>query len=154
MNGFLSLSILLLLSSSGLAADPDDDQIRGTFRMFVAAQNAHDADAVGDLLLDSPDFLWITKGTPVWGRSAALARFQSLYAGTWRLDPDTTALRIIHIRSDVVHLVAPVQFTIGAPGHPPQTILFYLNQVLVRTERGWKVSSILPLPAAPPQEMK
>jgi hypothetical protein len=41
-------------------------------------QNAHDAKTQGTLLADSPQFLWITRGTAVWGRGAALQRFAKL----------------------------------------------------------------------------
>ncbi|MCK1734611.1 hypothetical protein IVA79_11740 [Bradyrhizobium sp. 138] len=37
-------------------------EARATFDRFVAAQNAHDVQAVEALLLASPDFLWITRG--------------------------------------------------------------------------------------------
>src|ERR1700740_1948288 len=68
------------------ASGAPDDEVRATFERFVAAQNAHDVMAVESLLLNSPDFLWITRGTPVWGHDAALKRFTALYEGTWRLD--------------------------------------------------------------------
>lgn len=61
------------------------DDVRAVFERFVAAQNAHDLKAVGDMLSDAKDSLWITRGSPVWGREAALQRFQTLYQGTWRL---------------------------------------------------------------------
>jgi hypothetical protein len=35
-------------------------------------------------------------------------------------------------------------FKIGAPGQPPQQMKFLMNQVLVKTQSGWKLSSILP----------
>jgi hypothetical protein len=35
-------------------------------------------------------------------------------------------------------------FKIGAPGKPPQQMKFLMNQVLVKTQSGWKLSSILP----------
>jgi ketosteroid isomerase-like protein len=65
------------------------DGVKAQFSRFVAAQNAHDLKAVGDMLLDGPQFLWITRGEPVWGREAALKRFEALYQGTWSLDPKT-----------------------------------------------------------------
>ena len=67
--------------------------MRATFERFVAAQNEHDAKAVEALLLDSPNFLWITRGTPIWGVDAALKRFATLYQGRWRLDPDAAGLK-------------------------------------------------------------
>ena len=42
-----------------------EDEVRATFERFVAAQNAHDEKALAGLLLDAPDFLWITRGTAV-----------------------------------------------------------------------------------------
>jgi len=49
---------------------------RPIFERFVAAQNAHDEKEVSDLLIDTSDFLWITRGTAVWGRDAAMKRFE------------------------------------------------------------------------------
>jgi hypothetical protein len=56
------------------AAAAPDDEVRATFERFVTAQNAHDLKAVEALLLSSPSFLWITRGTAIWGQEAALLR--------------------------------------------------------------------------------
>src|SRR2546422_2289239 len=77
--------LALLITPSTASANPQDE-VRAAFDQFVVAQNAHDIAAVGALLLDSPSFLWITRGTPIWGHAAALQRFESLYKGTWRLE--------------------------------------------------------------------
>jgi hypothetical protein len=119
--------------------------VRGTFDRFVAAQNAHDIKAVESLLLGSPNFLWITRGAPVWGRDAALQRFASLYQGTWRLDPEGSALRVIMLGEGAAQLYVPINFTLGAPGQPAQPTRFLMNMVLVTTPAGWQVSSILPI---------
>ena len=70
------LASTLMLSSGRAAADTNSD-VKATFDRFVTAQNAHDLSAVRELLLDSPDFLWVTRGAPIWGRDAALRRFPS-----------------------------------------------------------------------------
>ena len=62
---------------------------------FVAVQNTHDEKAVTSLLLDSPEFLWITRGTAVWGRGPAMKRFAALYQGTWQLAPDPSELKVM-----------------------------------------------------------
>ena len=82
----VTLMTLILTIKPAIAAP--EDEVRATFDRFVVAQNAHDIKAVESLLLRSPNFLWITRGTPVWGHDAALKRFGALYDGTWRLDPD------------------------------------------------------------------
>jgi hypothetical protein len=129
------------------AAAVSDDEVRATFDRFVAAQNAHDIKAVEALLLASPNFLWITRGTPVWGQEAALKRFAALYEGTWRLDPDPSGVKVMMIGEGAAQIYAPILFTTAPVGQPPQQTRFLMNQVLVRTSSGWKVSSILPIPA-------
>jgi hypothetical protein len=129
-----------------LAAAPEDE-VRATFDHFVAAQNGHDAKAVEALLLDSPNFLWITRGTPVWGVDPAMKRFATLYQGTWRLDPDAASLKVMMLADGVAQLYVPIMFTIGPSGQSAQPTRFLMNQVLVKTATGWRVSSILPMPA-------
>jgi hypothetical protein len=147
-------AIRFILATVAVAAAPlaaaSPDEVRQAFERFVAAQNAHDVRAVEGLLLDSPDFLWITRGTPVWGREAALKRFEALYKGTWQLAPEAGALKVVMLEQNAAQLFVPIAFTIGAPGQAPQSTRFLMNQVLVKTPAGWKVSSILPIPAPAP----
>jgi ketosteroid isomerase-like protein len=142
--------VSLAVAATPLAAASPQDEVRQTFDRFVAAQNAHDLRAVENLLLDSPDFLWITRGTPIWGREASLKRFKALYEGTWQLAPEAGALKIVMLGEAAAQLFVPIAFSIGAPGQAPQTTRFLMNQVLVRTPAGWKVSAILPIPAPAP----
>jgi hypothetical protein len=109
--------------------------------------NAHNIKAVESLLLGSPNFLWITRGMPVWGHDAALKRFTALYEGTWRLDPEASDLKITMVADGVAQVYLPINFTIGAAGQPPHQTRFLMNQMLVKTPDGWRVSSILPIPA-------
>ena len=140
--------VLAILVPYSLFAAPEDE-VKAVFERFVAAQNAHDLKAVGELLLDAPHFLWITRGTPIWGREAALKRFETLYQGTWRLEPDTAALRVMMVGDNAAHVYVPIVFTIGAAGQEAQTTRFLMNQILVKTSGGWRVASILPIPVPP-----
>ena len=140
----LAAAISLACAFSGVKASTEDE-VRATFDRFVQVQNAHDTKALETLLVDSPQFLWITRGTVVWGRDAALQRFAKLHEGTWRLDPEPTSVRVVPISGDVAELHATVQFTTGAPGQPAQVTRTLLNQVLVRSAGTWRVMSILPI---------
>jgi uncharacterized protein (TIGR02246 family) len=140
----------LVIAVAPRAAASPDDEVRQTFDRFVAAQNAHDLKAVEGLLLDSADFLWITRGTPVWGRDAALKRFEALYKGTWQLAPEGRSLKVVMLGDGAAQLFVPISFSIGAPGQAPQTTRFLMNQVVVKTPAGWRVSAILPIPAPAP----
>ena len=77
----IGLALLLgAMARPALAAS--EDEVRATFERYVAAHNAHDEKALAALLLDSPDFLWITRGTAVWGHDPAMKRFDGLFQGT------------------------------------------------------------------------
>lgn len=127
-----------------------DDEVRAAFERFVQVQNAHDTKALEGLLADSPRFIWITRGTVVWGREAALQRFSKLYEGTWRLDPEYGSLQVVPVSDTVAQLHVPVQFTTGATGQPAQVTRLFLNQVLVKSAGAWRVISIFPVPAPAP----
>jgi ketosteroid isomerase-like protein len=140
----LALLFRALVRIPALAATEDD--VRATFDRFIAAQNAHDDKALSGLLLDSPDFLWITRGTAVWGHDQAMKRFAGLFQATWQLAPDPYGLKVTILGDGVAQLFVPIVFTIGNAGQPPQTTTFLMNQVLRKTADGWKISSILPIP--------
>jgi Domain of unknown function (DUF4440) len=142
----LATAVALICSVGGARASTEDE-VRATFDRFVQVQNAHDTRALGTLLADSPKFLWITRGTAVWGHEAALQRFAKLHQGTWRLEPDPTSIRVVPLSDGAAQLHAIVQFTIGAPNQPPQVVRYFLNQVLVKSDGAWRVMSIFPIPA-------
>jgi len=140
----------LLTMSTGQALAGVDDDVKATFDRFVAAQNAHDVSAVRDLLLDSPNFLWVTRGAPIWGREAALKRFETLYQGTWKLSPDTSNLKVVLLSDTTAQLFVPIMFNIGPAGQPAPDAPFLMNQTLVKTAAGWRIANILPIPLPPP----
>jgi ketosteroid isomerase-like protein len=141
----IALATVLMLCAGSVQAGTEDE-VKAQFSKFVAAQNAHDLKAVTDTLLDSPQFLWITRGAPIWGREAALKRFEALYQGTWSLDPKTDELKILELQPGVAQLYVPITFMIAPAGQTAQPARFLMNQTLVKTPEGWKVSSILPIP--------
>ena len=147
MPRFLRALLASLFLVAGSAAASTEAEVRSTFEKFVQVQNAHDAKALETMLVDSPQFLWITRGMTIWGREAALQRFSKLYEGTWKLEPDFGALRVIPLGQDVAALHVPVVFTTGAAGPPPQTVRIFLNQVMVKSGGAWRVMSIFPVPA-------
>jgi ketosteroid isomerase-like protein len=134
-----------MICAGSVQAGPEDE-VKAQFSKFVAAQNAHDLKALGDMLLDSPQFLWITRGAPIWGREAALKRFEALYQGTWFLDPKTDELKVFELQPGVAQLYVPITFMIAPAGQTAQPARFLMNQILVKTPEGWKVSSVLPIP--------
>jgi uncharacterized protein (TIGR02246 family) len=145
---FAFLILFLLLSTAGIVRADSEDEVKAVFAKFVAAQNAHDLKEVGALLQDSAQFLWITRGSPVWGHDAAIKRFEALYQGTWSLDPKMDELKVVELQPGAVaQLYVPITFMIGPAGQTAQPTRFLMNQVLVKAGGSWKITSILPIPA-------
>lgn len=146
----IGLVFVACLFFAGNAASAPEDDVKAQFDRFVAAQNAHDANAVRELLLDSPNFLWITRGTTIWGRDAAINRFESYYQGTWHLAPDSSTVRIFMLSETAAQLYVSIMFTTGAVGQPAQATPVLMNQTFVKTPSGWRVASLLPISLPPP----
>lgn len=107
------------------------------------------SDSPRDVLLDSPNLLWVTRGAPIWGRDAALKRFETLYEGTWKLSPDTSNLKVVVLGDTTAQLFVTITFNIGPPDQPAPEAPFLMNQTLVKTAAGWRIASILPIPVPP-----
>ena len=139
----VSFAAVAMLATSPVDAAPEDE-IRSTFSKFVDAQNAHNLKAVGELLSDSSNFLWIAPGRIVRGRDAAIHRFGELFQSTWRVDPDWSTFQIVMLDVSTAEIFVRVSTTIGGPAQSAQ-----MNHILVNTARGWQVLSILPGNAPP-----
>lgn len=142
----LGLSILVLVSVVWMQvpamADPRDD-ILHLYKRFVDAQNAHDLAAVRSLLSDSPDFLWVSDGRPVWGADATVSRMSSFQqSAVWRVVPALDRARAIVLSADVGILHLPLVLTIGST-HAPDHLPFLVEMVARRGVNGWKIEALL-----------
>jgi len=151
VKGILTLAVMIAVAIPGLArAATMEDEVRAVFDKYIAAQNAHDLRTVQALLVDSPDFLWISRGKPVWGRDAALRSLEERYKGTWHIDFDRKEFRVISVSRRVAQVYAPTQLTVGEPGAEPAKNRLYINLMMVKKPEGWRITSILPI-LVPPQ---
>ena len=137
----ITVLLTVVINSKGTTKD---DPIT-LFEEFIKAQNQHDLTALNNLLVDSPDFIWITQGQTIWGKESALKRFENLYKGTWNLEPDKSNFKIILLDKKTSHIYVPITFTIGALGKEPKQIKFLMNMIIVNKSGRWKVSAILPI---------
>jgi uncharacterized protein (TIGR02246 family) len=126
-----------------------EEEVRAVFDKWIAIQNAHDLKGIRNLLSDSPDMLWISRGKPIWGRDAALKTLEERYKGTWKIDVDKKDLRVISVSRRVAQVYAPTQLTAGEPGADPSRNRLYINLVMVKKPEGWQIVSILPILVAP-----
>lgn len=140
------LALVTTIGAGGRAqAAANDAEARIIFERFIAAQNAHNADEVKAMLLDSPSTLLFARGVDTRGRDAVAARFKEYYEGTWHLEPDMSRFRVAVISNDVMQVLVPIVFTRGLPGKPPQQNVFLISQTYVQDANGWHVASIMPV---------
>lgn len=126
-----------------------EEEVRAVFDRYVAIQNAHDLKSMRNLLVDSPDVLWITRGKPIWGREAALRELEERYKGTWHIEFDPKELRVISVSRRVAQVYATTQLTVGDAGAKPAKTRAYINLVMVKKPEGWQIASILPIQVPP-----
>lgn len=146
---FLFFAALAAIGTLAHAATMEDE-VRAVFDKYIAIQNAHDLKSMRSLLADSPDFLWISRGKPIWGREAALKSLEERYKGSWRIDVDRKELRIISVSRRVAQVYALTLLTVGDPGVDPAKSRLYINLMMVKKPEGWQIVSILPI-LVPPQ---
>src|SRR5262245_45249860 len=127
-----------------------EDEVRAVFDKWIATQNAHDLKGMRNLLSDSPDVLWISRGKPIWGREAALKTLEERYKGTWKIDVDKKEIRVISVSRRVAQVYAPTLLSAGDPGTEPSRNRLHINLVMVKKPEGWQIVSILPI-LVPPQ---
>ncbi len=140
MRNILALLLAFCLGAPAYA-DPRQE-VRALYETFVAAQNAHDIDAVRTVLSDSPDFLWISDGRPVWGREAMLTRMAGFQnADVWRVEPEYDASRVIILDADTAVFHLPLVLVVGPEASPAR--LKWLVEVLCQKEAaGWRVAGL------------
>lgn len=144
------LMLIALVSVGTLArASTMEDEVRAVFDKYIATQNAHDLKGMRNLLSDSPDMLWISRGKPIWGKDAALKSLEERYKGTWKIDVDKRELRVISVSRRVAQVYAPTELSVGEPGAEPARNRLYINLVMVKKPDGWQIVSILPILVLP-----
>jgi hypothetical protein len=145
---FVSIVAAIAFAMVGLPAMAgSEDDVRASFDKFVTAQNAHDLNAIAPLLLDSPNFLWVGRRGAVWGNDAVLKRLAVQFEGVWKLVPTAAEPKVVVLDANVVQLSAFAALTTGTPFDKPRTENYLMNLLFVRTTSGWKISTILPVPA-------
>jgi hypothetical protein len=118
-------------------ATPEVD-VKAAFGAFIVAQNTHDLKAVGELLSDSSDFIWIDPGSVVRSRADALKRFDALFRDKWRIDPAWLTLQVVMLDAWTAEVIVYATINNG-----PATKLTRINQVMVSTPGGWRVLTIV-----------
>ncbi len=138
----LGLSLLIALPLATQARADVSDDVKALYGRFAAAQNARDLAAVKALLIDSPDFLWVSDGKSVWGRDALverMGRFQTLEV--WHVEPLLDRARVVAVSEDVAYLHMPLDLHLGGKAAPSVT-RFLVSILCRRAAGGWRIAAL------------
>ena len=130
----------------------DIEAIRALFLRQAAGETAHDIEVIKSILANTPPgqpdpVNFVARAYCFWGREAVVDHFRTVFAGTWRFEPDEDAIRILPLGPDAAHIYAPTRITVGAAGQEAATYTFLVNEIAIRTAEGWRIAAIIPVPA-------
>ena len=130
----------------------DIEAIRALFLRQAAGETAHDIEVIKSILANTPPgqpdpVNFVARAYRFWGREAVVDHFRTVFAGTWRFEPDEDAIRILPLGPDAAHIYAPTRITVGAAGQEAATYTFLVNEIAIRTGEGWRIAAIIPVPA-------
>jgi uncharacterized protein (TIGR02246 family) len=134
-------------------SNDDIEAIRALFLRQAAAETAHDLEALDTVFARSAPgqadpVNFVARAYRFWGREAVLEHFRTVFNGTWRFEPEEAEIRVMPISADVAHIYAPTRITLEAADGTEATHRFLVNEFAVRTEDGWRITTIVPVPAA------
>jgi len=138
-----AIAMAFALALSGAAHADPAAEARQLYERFVAAENASDFDAVRSVLLDSPQFLWVTNGLSIWGRDAAVRRMADYHtAEVWHIQPDEAKAVAVEVSSGASVLHVPLELSIGSKADGPDHFHFLVSALCVATPQGWRIAAL------------
>ncbi|HME80532.1 MAG TPA: nuclear transport factor 2 family protein [Candidatus Eremiobacteraceae bacterium] len=140
------LAASLVLPAVARASDDPPkawQDVRALVVRFNDAQNSHDLDVIGALLLDSPDFTWADGPLTLRGHDAAMSQLAAMYqSATWSVLPDYGSLNIRLLSPDAADVSLPAQFKEDVANQDTLVTRSVVYERAIRTPQGWRLASV------------
>ena len=132
--------------------DEDRQAVEAVFIRQAEAATAHDIDAFAGVLASAPagepdPVVLLARSYQFWGKPALIEHFKDTFKGVWKFEPDVAKIRVAPLSADAAQLYAPTRVTAGASEATAKTASFLVYETAVRTADGWRIASIVPVPA-------
>ncbi|MFM0120719.1 MULTISPECIES: YybH family protein [unclassified Paraburkholderia] len=155
---FFAVVILAAANATAYAAathrftEKDRQEVKDVFLRQAAAATAHDIVAFERVLASAPagqpdPIAFVARAYQFWGKPALIEHFKETFKGVWKFEPNVESIKIVPLTADVAQLYAPTQITLGASEASARSAPFLVYEVAVRTPEGWRIASIVPVPA-------
>jgi len=128
-------------------------EIKRAYRDLIDAENKHDVPAVKAMVWDSASTLFVAKAPTgwhgYWGIEDVIQHLHDMYQTSFRIDPIYNEERVVFITGDIAETYAPVKITVAYGGQNPVPRPFIMVLLWIRTTRGWKMATDIPIPVPP-----
>jgi hypothetical protein len=139
----VALALLAALSIASPTRASPSDEVQALYRAFAAAQNMRDLGKVRELLLDSPQLLWVSDGKSIWGRDAVLKRmalFQE--ARIWQVEPELDKAVAVPVADNAAYLHLPLELRLAFSEAAPERLRFLVSVLCVKSPVGWRIAAL------------
>jgi ketosteroid isomerase-like protein len=152
-NGVAATGLLIVAACLANAQTSTDLEIKRAYKNLIDAESRHDLAAVKGMVWDSPSALFVAKA-PVgwrgyWGIDDVMQHLHDMYQQPFRIDPVYEEEKVAFITPDVAETYAPVKITVAYGGQNPAPKPFIMVLLWVRTPKGWKMTTDIPIPVPP-----
>ena len=132
--------------------EQDRQEVKAVFLKQAAAATAHDIAAFEQVFAPTPPgqpdpVTFVARAYQFWGKTALIDHFTETFKGVWRFEPDAERVKVIALTPDTAEIYAPTQVTSGTSSETAKTAPFLVYEVAVRTPEGWRIATIVPVPA-------
>ncbi len=139
-----------LLAFQVAARETPETEIKRAYRHLIDAENNHDVPAVKGMVWDSAATLFVAK-VPVgwhgyWGIEDVIQHLHDMYQGAFRIDPIYEEEKVVFLTPEVAETYAPVKITVAYGGQNPIPRPFIMVLLWIKTGKGWKMATDIPIP--------
>jgi len=135
------------------AAETPEAEVKRAYKNLIDAEDKHDLPAVRGMVWNSAATLFVAKA-PVgwrgyWGIDDVIEHLHDMYQGTFRIDPIYEEEKVVFLTPELAETYAPVKITVAYGGQNPAPRPFIMVLVWIKTTRGWKMATDIPIPVPP-----
>ena len=144
---------LLLFARIPVPAETLETEIKRAYKNLIDAENKHDLPAVRAMVWHSPSTLFVAKALVgwhgYWGIDDVVGHLRDMYREPFRIDPIYEEERVVFLKSDIAETYAPVNITVAYAGQNPVPKPFIMVLLWIKTSKGWKMTTDIPIPIPP-----
>jgi ketosteroid isomerase-like protein len=143
----------LILNHAAVGQTPPEQEVKRIYKALIDAENKHDLSAVRTMIWNSASTLFVAKA-PVgwhgyWGIDDVAQHLHDMYQQSFRLDPVYEEEKVVFITPNVAETYAPVKITVAYGDQNPVPKPFIMVLVWIKTPKGWKMTTDIPIPIPP-----